>query len=180
MEQQRTLKIGDRIVYCYEDGSVEYLSKASRHVNQPLIRTTGSADDLGYKYIRLSINGKRKNLKIHRLIALAFHPNPEDLPEVDHINRDTNDNRPCNLRWVDHKTNMNNRDCVDQSVSKYGVRRCENQRAYLKAHGKHCLNMIKPDGSRAMTRALTPEVYNMLKPLSQRERFFKYEEIKDA
>ena len=46
---------------------------------------------------------------VHRFIAEAFLPNPNNLPFVDHINRVRDDNRVENLRWVDRKTNNDNR-----------------------------------------------------------------------
>ena len=62
-------------------------------------------DKDGYRY--LGINGKLK--KIHRLVAEHYIPNPDNLPEVDHINRIRNDNRVENLRWVSRRENMNNK-----------------------------------------------------------------------
>lgn len=44
----------------------------------------------------------------HRLIAQTFCENPEGKPEVDHINRNSRDNRAENLRWVTHKENQQN------------------------------------------------------------------------
>ena len=45
---------------------------------------------------------------IHRAVAELFIPNPENKPQVDHINTDRLDNRAENLRWVTHKENCNN------------------------------------------------------------------------
>ena len=65
-------------------------------------------DDLGYMRVDLYKDGKRTYKKVHRLVAEAFIPNPENKPEVDHINTDKSDNRVENLRWVTRKENNNN------------------------------------------------------------------------
>ena len=76
----------------------------------------------GYSYITLSKNGKHKNFYIHRLVAEAFLPNPENLPQVNHkiegkkgksmnfvfFNQDgTIDEERTTIEWCDSKYNNN-------------------------------------------------------------------------
>lgn len=72
----------------------------------------------GYKYVILSKNNHlKKTFQIHRLIGLNFIDNPKNLPCIDHIDRDKQNNNINNLRWVSYKTNANNSKKVDLSSS---------------------------------------------------------------
>lgn len=62
----------------------------------------------GYYVIRLCKNGKMKNHKVHRLVAIAFIPNPENKAFVDHIDTNRSNNRVENLRWVTRQENYDN------------------------------------------------------------------------
>jgi len=59
----------------------------------------------GYWIISLTANGIQHSYKVHRLVALAFIPNPDNKPQVDHINRIRTDNRVENLRWATRSEN---------------------------------------------------------------------------
>lgn len=59
---------------------------------------------VGYRYLNLASPVKRKGV-IHRLMAEHFIPNPNNLPLVNHINGDGNDNRLKNLEWADKSIN---------------------------------------------------------------------------
>ena len=61
----------------------------------------------GYLIVKLCLNGARKNLTVHRLVANAFLPNDDSSKTVDHINEIKTDNRVENLRWCSHKHNLN-------------------------------------------------------------------------
>jgi hypothetical protein len=60
----------------------------------------------GYYHIGLTNNNIRKTIKVHRLVAVYFIPNPENKPEVNHKNKNKFDNSLNNLEWVTHKENM--------------------------------------------------------------------------
>ena len=63
----------------------------------------------GYHRVGLYRDGKQKRFSVHRLVAQAFIPNPDNKPEVDHINQDKSDNRLENLRWVTSSENNQNK-----------------------------------------------------------------------
>lgn len=64
----------------------------------------------GYLTVVLCKDGNRKTYVVHRLIALTYIPNPDNFPEVDHIDRDRVNNSIENLRWVTHSENNLNKD----------------------------------------------------------------------
>jgi len=66
----------------------------------------------GYIDINLALFGKTVTRKCHRLVALAFLPNPENKPQVDHIDRCRNNNKLSNLRWATAKEQALNRSYV--------------------------------------------------------------------
>lgn len=71
----------------------------------------------GYKLVSLKDDfGSWRTLKVHRLVAIAFIPNPEGKKTVDHINMDKKLNRKSNLRWATQKEQMN---FPDQNIRKY-------------------------------------------------------------
>lgn len=61
----------------------------------------------GYLYVGLCRNGKMKYFKVHRLVATAFIPNPEGLPEVNHKDESKSNNCVSNLEFCDRKYNIN-------------------------------------------------------------------------
>lgn len=64
-------------------------------------------DKDGYEFLNLSINGKRRIHKVHRLVLETFNPTDDSSLEVNHINEIKDDNRLENLEWVTHKQNCN-------------------------------------------------------------------------
>ena len=61
----------------------------------------------GYKRVLLSKDGKRKAFLVHRLVALAFIPNPNNYKEVNHKDETTDNNVVENLEWCNPSYNIN-------------------------------------------------------------------------
>jgi hypothetical protein len=60
-----------------------------------------------------------KQILIHRLVATAFLPNPENLPQVDHIDRNSQNNKLENLRWITCSNNSRNTKNRNEKTSSY-------------------------------------------------------------
>lgn len=61
----------------------------------------------GYLQVDLYKNGKVAKFTVHRLVAMAFIPNPKNLPEINHKDEDKTNNCVENLEWCTHKYNIN-------------------------------------------------------------------------
>ena len=69
-------------------------------------------EEVNNGYLRVQLYNKeqgRKRFLVHRLVAEAYIPNPNNLPEVDHINRNPKNNWVNNLRWVSVEDNRRNK-----------------------------------------------------------------------
>lgn len=82
------------------DGKVKSLR------TEKLLKPTTDKD--GYLYYVLCVDGVRKTIKAHRLVAMAFIENTENKSAIDHINGIKTDNNVENLRWVTNKENTHN------------------------------------------------------------------------
>ena len=75
----------------YADGEI----RAVKHMDRPN----------SYKFVSVVINGEYKHLVAHRLVAKTYIPNPENKPQVNHIDGNKCNNRVENLEWVTAKEN---------------------------------------------------------------------------
>ena len=78
-------------------------------------KTTHTKDN-GYMFVQLYKNGKMYNEYVHRLVALAFIPNQNNLPQVNHKDEDKSNNYVGNLEWCTAKYNNNYGTCRKRTV----------------------------------------------------------------
>ena len=80
-----------------------------RSLKRKAPRILKTADNgLGYLTVTLYQNGLQSTIKVHKLVAKAFVPNPDNLPTVDHINKNRKDNYAENLRWASYSEQARN------------------------------------------------------------------------
>lgn len=65
-----------------------------------------STDKKGYQRIRFTINRKKMCIKVHREVAKAFIPNPNNFPQVNHIDCNKANNSVSNLEWISNAGNV--------------------------------------------------------------------------
>lgn len=70
----------------------------------------------GYYRVQLYNKGKRKHERINRLVALAFIPNPNNYPMVNHKDENKLNNKADNLEWCTHKYNCNYGTAIERSA----------------------------------------------------------------
>ena len=88
----------ERDVYC-QDGTFHH------HVEEKIL--VSCVNGRGYANVNLYKNGKRKNILIHRLVAMAFIPNPENKPMINHKDENPLNNCVDNLEWCTASYNAN-------------------------------------------------------------------------
>ena len=99
----------------------------------------------GYKRIHVSDNGESFKFLVHRLVACAFIPNPDNLPCVNHKDGNKQNNCVDNLEWCTYSYNQKHafktglRDCNDEKNTQHKLSQSdvlEIRKLYVK--GKHC------------------------------------------
>lgn len=79
--------------------------KSKQTLTQALTGTTFNTRP-GYYRVMLYKGSSRKNVAVHRLVAETFIPNPENKPQVNHIDHNTHNNNVNNLEWVTQAENI--------------------------------------------------------------------------
>ena len=94
----------------YDDGRVWSKKRKGRFLKH-------RKNEDGYHKVGFFRDGKEKTFFVSRLVALHYIPNPENKPEVDHINRDIDNNHVSNLRWATGQENQDNKGMRNDNTS---------------------------------------------------------------
>ena len=101
------IKVSDDGKICTLDHS--YLRKNGRLDNRKGKQLRPSVDKDGYERVVLTKDGIRKTYSVHKLVALAFIPNPENKTTINHIDGNKRNNNVSNLEWATEKENQNHK-----------------------------------------------------------------------
>ena len=102
-------------VDCYEDTyfvstrgvikAIDRINYRGYHLKEHIMKY--ATDKNGYKRVYLTKYGKTKSMLVHQVVARAFIPNPNNLPEVNHKDENKSNNCVENLEWCTHQYNSN-------------------------------------------------------------------------
>jgi hypothetical protein len=113
MEEEVWKKINDFEYEVSNFGKVRRIGKNELKLNK---------NTRGYLIIKLYKNSITSTKKVHRLVALAFIPNPDNKPLIDHIDNNPLNNHYGNLRWASYSENNCNTGCRrDNKLGMKGV-----------------------------------------------------------
>lgn len=116
-DDERILTIYGAKVSVYRDGSVR------NHRGNKSYRRFGNTTDKGYKAILIRDEQKHsRTVFVHRLVAMAFVPNPSNKPQINHKNGIKTDNRPENLEWCTNYENTRHKIDTLGHVRRFPVR----------------------------------------------------------
>ena len=106
MEKWKVIDGFDSIYRVSNHGRIQSKRNKNGKIITDLWRDISINSRGNYLFAVLYKDKKRFQLSVHRLVASAFVPNPENKPQVNHINGDKYDNRSTNLEWVTQSENM--------------------------------------------------------------------------
>lgn len=118
-----------RLIKGFENYSVSTLGKVINNTTGKVKKGTDNYSGKGYLYVDLYNNGKRKRFFIHRLVAQAYIPNPENKPYINHKDGNPKNNRVENLEWCTPLENVEHANKVLGVMKQYKKANAKRQKA---------------------------------------------------
>ena len=121
-EEWRTVIYDGKVYHNYEVSNLGRVRSLNyKRTGEIKILSNSKMKKTGYLVARLG----KTQYYVHRLVAETFIPNPNNLPEVNHIDENKENNSVENLEWVSHKQNINHGTCQERKAKTKGKRvRC--------------------------------------------------------
>ncbi len=98
MVEEKIININGVDYIAASDGKIYSTKNVGKAKFHQEIKQRKNSD--GYYCITTGKNGNRRSVRVHRIIAKAFVPNVNNLPEVDHIDNNRENNNSSNLQWI--------------------------------------------------------------------------------
>ena len=154
--QEKTIEMFGAPITVYDDGSV-WIRRGSRNK-----RRFGNITDKGYRTVLIRDNGKERTVFVHRLVALAFVPNPQNKPQINHKDGNKLNNRPENLEWCTNAENAWHRaNIIGKFSAKTPVRCVETNEVFeTTSEASRKKNVNRGNICRAMKRGITAGGYH--------------------
>lgn len=152
MEIWKDIKDYEGLYQVSNYGRVKSLGGKSNHKKSIVLKQ--NKDKNGYFFVILKHNGTSKYYKVHRLVAEAFIPNPNNKPQVNHLDENKQNNNVYNLEWASCKENIRYSqskkvnqyskdgqfiktwDCITEAAEKLNIQ-ITNITACCRGYGKH-------------------------------------------
>lgn len=117
-------------------------------------------DKCGYLRVRISVSNTKYSLKMHREVAIHWIENPDNLPQVNHIDGNKQNNHQSNLEWINNSDNQIHAIQLGLKVIKFGEE-APNFKHKLKVYNKNHVHIDTLVGNRDMiSKGYDPRLVN--------------------
>lgn len=106
---------------CYQVSNLGRVRSLNYKQTKQIKELSYRVNHKGYIDVHLSKNGKSKRIVIHRLVAQTFIPNPNALPQINHIDGNKQNNNTTNLEWCNNSENQKHAYKKGLQLKKIGV-----------------------------------------------------------